>query len=485
MFKKLAIGLLLVPALANAASFDCAKEPSKVGKLICNTPELSKMDDELYVDYLQAKLVTGNNDEFRKLVKQNWKLRQDNCETVECISDWYKRSTILYRNIAGNGSAISSPKECYKEGQQVSLSGELRKTVFPGAPNYESVELGDKPETYWVLNTENSLSCVTGAANWGRKDQFQLIVDGDFYNKNSELLDQNVLVTGNLVYSMTGHHHTPVMIRVQSIKMNGKKIKKSDSRYDSYGLPLPKDQEAFKNFEVVVISVIDNVEKQSLKTNSAINVNNLSGVTSSLSTSELYAEYKKNELVANNKYKGKKIRVFGTVESVTEDLFGNALVKSTSPDFFLGGTMFYVDRNDPYVLNMVPNASVDMVCVGGGFIMDSPILRDCTPTKDISIKSKSNGFDGLKKVMPYVVYMGSENMIENQCKTITGCMKYKEFADAAFAASQNKTQEDEKRMIKYMNDLNITEETVKQVKDNMDVFMNKYEKELQRKYGNN
>lgn len=482
MIKKFVIGLLLVPTLSSAASFDCSKEYSKVGKLICNTPELSKMDDELYVDYLQAKLVTGNNDEFRKLVKQNWKLRQDNCETVECISNWYKRSTILYRNIAGNASAELSPRECYEEGQKVSLSGVLRKTVFPGPPNYESVELGDKPETYWVLNTKNPLLCINGAADWGRKDQFQLIVSGDFYEKNRELLDKNVLVTGNLEYSMTGHHHTPVMISVQSIKMNGGNKQNSENRYDSYGLPVPKNQEAFNNFKVVVVSVIDDIEKASPKTNKAINANSLPGVSNSLSTSQLYAEYKKNELVANNKYKGKKIRVFGTVESVTEDFLGNASVKSTSPDFILGSTMFNVDKNDPYVLNMVPGSKVDMVCVGGGFIMDSPILRDCTATENITTESRSNGFDGLKKVMPYVIYMGSENMIENQCKTMASCIKYKEFADSAFAASQNKTPENEKRMLKYMSDLNITDETLKQAKDNMGVFMKKYEAELQRKY---
>lgn len=222
MINKLIIGLLLIPAISNAASFDCNKESSKIGQLICNTPELSKMDDELYVDYLQAKLVTGNSDEFRKLVKQNWKLRQDNCETVECISDWYKRSTIIYRNIAGSNNANAASEECYQEGQQVTFSGVLRKTVFPGPPNYESVELGDTPEPYWVLYTKKPLSCAKNAADWGSKDQFQLVVDGDFYQTYSGFLNKNVVVTGDLMYSMTGHHHTPIMIKVESIKIGTK-----------------------------------------------------------------------------------------------------------------------------------------------------------------------------------------------------------------------------------------------------------------------
>ncbi|MDE9477020.1 lysozyme inhibitor LprI family protein [Xenorhabdus bovienii] len=98
----LTIALFLVSVGANAASFDCAKASSKAEKLICSIPVLSQADDALYFDYLRAKVVTGNNDDFKKLVKQNWKLREKNCDTEKCLLDWYKKSTDLYRLISAN-----------------------------------------------------------------------------------------------------------------------------------------------------------------------------------------------------------------------------------------------------------------------------------------------------------------------------------------------------------------------------------------------
>ncbi|WP_231571393.1 MULTISPECIES: lysozyme inhibitor LprI family protein [Xenorhabdus] len=129
MLKKVAAALFFVSAVANSASFDCSKAVSKVEKLICSTPALSQADDALYVDYLQAKLITGNTDDFKALAKQNWKLREKNCDTEECLLNWYKRSTELYRQIAAkdnkggvqsNTSSIAKKKLDDKESQQKS-----------------------------------------------------------------------------------------------------------------------------------------------------------------------------------------------------------------------------------------------------------------------------------------------------------------------------------------------------------------------------
>ncbi|HEK0789592.1 TPA: DUF4431 domain-containing protein [Proteus mirabilis] len=480
--KKTAIGLLIFASFSvNSASFDCSKEPSKVGQLICNTPELSKMDDELYVDYLQAKLVTGNNAEFKKLVKQNWKLRQDNCETVECISDWYKRSTILYRNIANSGKVNNSSENCYEEGQQITLSGIIKRTVFPGPPNYESVELGDKPETYWVLNTKDPITCAKGSADWGSKNQLQLVLSDDLYKKYENSLNNSVSVTGKLMYSMTGHHHTPLMINVQSIQIRNEKAINTKVTYDAYGLPLPRNKEAFNNFNTVAISIINDIERRKQKEN-VINDSELKGVSSSVSTTQLYKEYKQNELVANNKYKGKRIRVVGIVESVTEDFLGNASVKSTSPDFILGGTMFNVDKEDPYVLSMVPGSKVDMVCIGGGFVMDSPILKDCVSTINFSKTNKKNRYDDLRKLMPYVIYMSSEDIVEKQCINMDSCVKYKRLADLVISGNEDKSSVREEELLGVMENLGLNREILSQVDENMNKFMNKYSNELLNKY---
>lgn len=216
MLKKILISLMFICGSVNAASFNCSKAYSKVEKLICNTPSLSKADDELYVDYLQAKLVTGNSGEFKKITKLNWKLREKNCETEQCLLDWYKKSSDLYRNLVSSKNKSKNVEKCYEEGEQIVLSGVLKREVSPGPPNYESILNGDTPEIYWALNPYNKL-CVNGNADWGDKNQLQLILSNALYKQNEKYLNQSVSVSGSLVYAVTGHHHTPVMIDVKSI----------------------------------------------------------------------------------------------------------------------------------------------------------------------------------------------------------------------------------------------------------------------------
>jgi hypothetical protein len=103
----------------------------------------------------------------------------------------------------------------------VQLTGTMKRVVFPGRPNYESVEEGDEPEPYWVLYLDSAI-CVNG----DQKDDFkqaetnikslQLLI-GD-YDKYRHLLGQKVTVKGMLTHGFTAHHHTPVMLGVRDIK---------------------------------------------------------------------------------------------------------------------------------------------------------------------------------------------------------------------------------------------------------------------------
>ncbi|MCC8367107.1 hypothetical protein J8V57_12615 [Xenorhabdus sp. PB61.4] len=111
MLRKCAAALFLISGVTNAASFDCTKATSKAEKLICSTPVLSQADDELYIDYLQTKVITGNSDDFKALVKQNWKLREKNCDTEECLLNWYKKTSNLYKQIAVIGKKENQTSE--------------------------------------------------------------------------------------------------------------------------------------------------------------------------------------------------------------------------------------------------------------------------------------------------------------------------------------------------------------------------------------
>ncbi|TDB54245.1 hypothetical protein C5467_14190 [Photorhabdus khanii subsp. guanajuatensis] len=205
--------MFLVSSAANSASFDCTKAASLAEKLICSTTTLSQADDSLYIDYLQAKLATANNADFKALAKQNWKLREK-CTTVECLQDWYQRSSEMYRGIA----AGKTTESCHEEGQKITLDGTLLRITYPGPPNYESVENGDDPETYWVLQPDKAIGCAKGAPEWGDRNFMQLVVQSEFYNEYRSLVGHRVSVTGTIMYAISGHHHTPIMLETQRIE---------------------------------------------------------------------------------------------------------------------------------------------------------------------------------------------------------------------------------------------------------------------------
>jgi len=103
----------------------------------------------------------------------------------------------------------------------VELTGIMKRVVFPGPPNYESVEKGDEPEPYWVLYLDSAI-CVNGDLknNFNTAESeiksLQLLIGN--YDKYRHLLGQKVTVMGMLTHSFTGHHHTPVMFGVREIR---------------------------------------------------------------------------------------------------------------------------------------------------------------------------------------------------------------------------------------------------------------------------
>lgn len=75
----------------HAASFDCEKASSKVEKLICNSPEISKLDDGLAKTY-QETLLKVNEEKKKRLVieQRNWlKQSRNNCSDEACVKQAY------------------------------------------------------------------------------------------------------------------------------------------------------------------------------------------------------------------------------------------------------------------------------------------------------------------------------------------------------------------------------------------------------------
>lgn len=72
-------------------SFDCSKARSTVENLICNDSELSSFDFELSKIYQRAKIKATDQNVFKKQNVAEWKWREANCQTKECLTEWYAR----------------------------------------------------------------------------------------------------------------------------------------------------------------------------------------------------------------------------------------------------------------------------------------------------------------------------------------------------------------------------------------------------------
>jgi hypothetical protein len=83
-------------------SFDCKKAKSVGEKLICNDPELSKIDKELAEIYREEKSKSQDSKAFKKQTENAWKWRESNCFDKVCLLKWYaeRKETLLGFGVA-------------------------------------------------------------------------------------------------------------------------------------------------------------------------------------------------------------------------------------------------------------------------------------------------------------------------------------------------------------------------------------------------
>ena len=91
-----AVGAALVLAAgaslsAHAASFDCKKGQSFSEKVVCETPYLSRLDDQLSIAYKHAMDVTPDRQALEDSRVAQWQWRQKNCHDAACVTNWYER----------------------------------------------------------------------------------------------------------------------------------------------------------------------------------------------------------------------------------------------------------------------------------------------------------------------------------------------------------------------------------------------------------
>lgn len=111
---------------------------------------------------------------------------------------------------------------CFKyEPAMVTLIGILQIRVYPGAPNFISIEAGDEPETSYSIVLKPPICTITKEETWmlghERISEVQLAVSKLQFGQLDANLGKVVTVKGSLFEAFDEHHHTPVLMDVKSL----------------------------------------------------------------------------------------------------------------------------------------------------------------------------------------------------------------------------------------------------------------------------
>ncbi|HIH2654753.1 TPA: OB-fold protein [Burkholderia cenocepacia] len=101
--------------------------------------------------------------------------------------------------------------------------------------------------------------------------------------------------------------------------------------------------------------------------------------TISVTAAALFAAYDKNEVAADQKYKGKALSVSGTIQSIDKDAFDNIVVKLRTSNEFMPVNAYLSKGHEALAAALEKGNKVTWTCEGGGRLIGSPMLRDCTP----------------------------------------------------------------------------------------------------------
>jgi len=108
-------------------------------------------------------------------------------------------------------SSVANAKCLPGQPATVRLTGVLERVTFPGPPNYESVQSGDAPETYYVLQLPTQICVLDSDQSVISANRLQLFLEPGQYDVFRPQLGKRITLPGELWPAETGHHHTPLM----------------------------------------------------------------------------------------------------------------------------------------------------------------------------------------------------------------------------------------------------------------------------------
>ena len=97
--------------------------------------------------------------------------------------------------------------------------------------------------------------------------------------------------------------------------------------------------------------------------------------------SQIVKDYDENTVAADEKYKGKKLLVSARISEISTDLFDKPYLVLDGPNPFQRAQMHFDDDAKSVMAGLKKGQQIKAVCVGGGDVAKSPMLKDCRITE--------------------------------------------------------------------------------------------------------
>ena len=96
-----------------------------------------------------------------------------------------------------------------------------------------------------------------------------------------------------------------------------------------------------------------------------------------VSARKLFKEYDANEVSADDSYKGKRLRVTGTVQSIDKDFMNHVMIRLGTGNQFIPVDARMEDSEKSNAARLTKGTTVTLICTGHGRTIGRPQLKDC------------------------------------------------------------------------------------------------------------
>lgn len=132
---------------------------------------------------------------------------------------------------------------------------------------------------------------------------------------------------------------------------------------------------------IVVLFVIGLIfgtdETSTTGTSDTANATEVQEPTIDTTAENIFNAYEKNEVAADQEYKGRNIRVTGTIDSINSGIGDGANVLLQTSNQFSSVTTSGDDNFTNAAATLSKGQQITMTCVGEGEVIGTPMLGDC------------------------------------------------------------------------------------------------------------